>query len=306
MLHTRTGGRFMSFVTKAAMVGIVLTATTIRPAWAELSPPPVQPALDQAIEQYIRSHPEVIVQALQSLELKRQEEERLRVTQAIATNEKELLEDPASPVSGNVVDGGVTVIEFFDYRCGYCKRVAGTVTQLQKDEPGVRVVYKNLPILGDASVFAARAALAAQEQGKHQAFHEAMLATENELTREEVFIIAERVGLDAKKLEADMHLPDGNAQLIAIVIWPDNSVFPEHRGLSWARNYNLVPLSDEPQEPRSTGEDDALGTRKIDHRSREIRVHSSRDVWPSVGVSGQPSSPHWKILSLTLFHHFIP
>jgi len=208
MLHVRTGGRFMCFVTKAAMVGIVLTATTIRPAWAELSPPPVQPALDQAIEQYIRSHPEVIVQALQSLELKRQEEERIRLTQAIATNQKELLEDPASPVSGNVVDGGVTVIEFFDYRCGYCKRVAGTVTQLQKDEPGVRVVYKNFPILGDASVFAARAALAAQEQGKHQAFHEAMLATENELTKEEVFVIAERVGLDAKKLEADMHSPD--------------------------------------------------------------------------------------------------
>ena len=151
MLHARTGGRFMCFVTKAAMVGIVLTATTIRPAWAELSPPPVQPALDQAIEQYIRSHPEVIVQALQSLELKRQEEERIRLTQAIATNQKELLEDPASPVSGNVVDGGVTVIEFFDYRCGYCKRVAGTVTQLQKDEPGVRVVYKNFPILGDAA-----------------------------------------------------------------------------------------------------------------------------------------------------------
>lgn len=208
MLHARTGGRFMCFVTQAAMVGIVLTATTIRPAWAELSPPPVQPALDQAIEQYIRSHPEVIVQALQSLELKRQEEERIRLTQAIATNQKELLEDPASPVSGNVVDGGVTVIEFFDYRCGYCKRVAGTVTQLQKDEPGVRVVYKNFPILGDASVFAARAALAAQEQGKHQAFHEAMLATENELTKEEVFVIAERVGLDAKKLEADMHSPD--------------------------------------------------------------------------------------------------
>ncbi len=207
MLQARTGGRFTCFITKAAMVGILLTATTIRPAWAELSPPPVQPALDQAIEQYIRSHPEVIVQALQSLELKRQEEERIRVTQAIATHQKELLEDPASPVSGNV-DGGVTVIEFFDYRCGYCKRVAGAVTQLQKDEPGVRVVYKNFPILGDASVFAARAALAAQEQGKHQAFHEAMLATEHELTKEEVFVIAERVGLDAKKLEADMHSPE--------------------------------------------------------------------------------------------------
>lgn len=207
MLQACTSAGLTCFVTKTAMVGVFLTAHTILPAWAELSPLPEQPALDQAIEQYIRSHPEVIVQALESWEVKRQEEERVRVTQAIATHQRELLGDPASPVSGNS-DGGVTVIEFFDYRCGYCKRVAGTVTQLQKDEPGVRVVYKDFPILGAASVFASRAALAAQAQGKHQAFHEAMLASENELTKEEVFVIAERVGLDGKKLEADMDSPE--------------------------------------------------------------------------------------------------
>jgi len=207
MLQACTSTRLTCFVTKAAMVSVLLTATAILPAWAELSPLPVQPTLDQAIEQYIRSHPEVIVEALQSWEVKRQEEERIRVTQAIATHQKELLEDPASPVSGNA-GGSVTVIEFFDYRCGYCKRVAGTLTQLQKDEPGVRVVYKDFPVLGEASFFAARAALAAQAQGKHQAFHEAMLASENELTKEEVFVIAERVGLDGKKLEADMQAPE--------------------------------------------------------------------------------------------------
>ncbi len=195
MRKTCMSADFTCFVTKAAMMGVLLTSITILPAWAELSPLPVQPALDQAIEQYIRSHPEVIVQALQSLELRRQAEESARVTQAIAAHQKELMGDPASPVSGNA-DGAVTVIEFFDYRCGYCKRVAGTVTQLQKDEPSVRVVYKDFPILGEASVFAARAALAAQGQGKHQAFHEAMLASENELTKEEVFVIAEQVGLD--------------------------------------------------------------------------------------------------------------
>ena len=207
MRQASTSAGVMRFVTKAALAGVSLMAATILPAGAEFSPLPAQPALDQAIEQYIRSHPEVIVHALESWEVKRQEEERVRVTQAIATHQQELLRDPASPVSGNA-DGGVTVIEFFDYRCGYCKRVAGTVTQLQKDEPGVRVVYKDFPILGAASVFAARAALAAQAQGKHQAFHEAMLASENELTKEEVFVIAERVGLDGQKLEADMHSPE--------------------------------------------------------------------------------------------------
>ncbi len=185
----------------------VLAAGLTLPAWAEAPSVPAQPALDQAIEQYIRSHPEVIEQAMQSLEGKRQRGEKLRIRQAIATHQEELLRDPASPVSGNV-NGDVTVIEFFDYRCGYCKRVASAVTQLQKDEPGVRVVYKDFPILGEVSVFGARAALAARGQGKHQAFHEAMLASENELTQEEVLAIAQRVGLDVKKLESDLQAPE--------------------------------------------------------------------------------------------------
>ncbi|TKB52271.1 MAG: DsbA family protein [Nitrospira sp.] len=184
----------------------VLAAGQTLPAWAESPSVPALPALDQAIEQYIRSHPEVIEQAIQSLEVKRQRGEKLRIRQAIATHQEELLRDPASPVSGNV-NGDVTVIEFFDYRCGYCKRVASAVTQLQKDEPGVRVVYKDFPILGEVSVFGARAALAAREQGKHQAFHEAMLASEIELTKEEVLAIAKRVGLDVKKLEVDLNAP---------------------------------------------------------------------------------------------------
>jgi protein-disulfide isomerase len=190
----------------------VLAVGQALPAWAESPSVPAQPALDQAIEQYIRSHPEVIEQAMQSLEAKRQRGEKLRIRQAIATHQEELLRDPASPVSGNL-NGDVTVIEFFDYRCGYCKRVASAVTQLQKDEPGVRVVYKDFPILGEVSVFGARAALAAREQGKHQAFHEAMLASENELTQEEVFAIAQRVGLDVKKLESDLQAQEWQAAI---------------------------------------------------------------------------------------------
>ncbi len=190
----------------------VLAMGLTLPAWAESPSVPAQPALDQAIEQYIRSHPEVIQQALQSLEVKRQKDEKLRIKQAIATHQEELLRDPASPVSGNL-NGDVTVIEFFDYRCGYCKRVASAVTQLQKDEPGVRVVYKDFPILGEVSVFGARAALAAREQGKHQAFHEALLASENELTEEEVLAIAQRVGLDVKKLEVGLQAPEWQAAI---------------------------------------------------------------------------------------------
>ena len=100
--------------------------------------------MEQVIEQYIRSHPEVIEQSLQALEAKREAEEKERQKVAVSKHQKELLNDPTSPVSGNL-SGDITVVEFFDYRCGYCKRVAGAVTQLQKDDSRVRVVYKDFP-----------------------------------------------------------------------------------------------------------------------------------------------------------------
>jgi protein-disulfide isomerase len=172
---------------------------------------PVDPALkqavDQLIEQYIRTHPEVVEQSLQALEVKRQEEEKQRVTAALATRQNDLLHDPASPVSGNL-KGDVTVVEFFDYRCGYCKRVAGAVTQLQKDDARVRVIYKDFPILGDASELAAKAALASNAQGKHQIFHEALLASKGDLTKDTILAVAGDVGLDAKRLETDMANPE--------------------------------------------------------------------------------------------------
>jgi protein-disulfide isomerase len=164
-------------------------------------------ALDQAIERYIRAHPEVIEQSLQSLEAKRQEEERQRIKAALATKQNELLHDPASPVSGNP-SGEITLVEFFDYRCSFCKRAAAAVTQLQKEDPRVRVVYKDFPILGEASELAAKAALASRAQGKHQMFHEALLASKSDMTKEEVLNIATEVGLDAKRLEADMGNPE--------------------------------------------------------------------------------------------------
>jgi protein-disulfide isomerase len=165
-----------------------------------------QQSIEAVVERYIQTHPEIIEQSLLSLEAKRAEEAKARQKVALARHQQELLHDPASPVSGNPA-GEVTLIEFFDYRCGFCKRAAGAVTQLQKDDPRVRVVYKDLPILGEPSELAAKAALAAQLQHKHQAFHEAVLASKNEMTRDELFRIAGDLHLDPSRLEADMANP---------------------------------------------------------------------------------------------------
>ncbi|MBX3331660.1 MAG: DsbA family protein [Nitrospira sp.] len=169
-----------------------------------------QEPTDAAIERYIRAHPEVIEQSLQGLLAKREAELKERHKAALATKQNELLHDPASPVSGNL-KGEITLVEFYDYRCGFCKKAASAVTELQKVDPRVRVVYKDFPILGEPSELAAKAALASQAQGKHQVFHEALLASHADMSKEAILKIAVAVGLNAKRLEADMVNPKWQA-----------------------------------------------------------------------------------------------
>jgi len=167
---------------------------------------PAADLTDAVIERYIRTHPEVIMESLQAMKAKRDAELRVRQKKALTERQNELLHDPMSPVSGNL-KGEITVVEFFDYRCGYCKKAASSVTSLQKEDPRVRVVYKDFPILGEPSELAAKAALASQAQGKHQVFHEALLASHVDMTKDEILKIAVGVGLDPTRLEADMANP---------------------------------------------------------------------------------------------------
>lgn len=193
---------------------------------------------DAVIERYIRAHPEVIVQSLQAMEAKRRAELQERQRVALATKQDELLHDPSSPVSGNP-KGEITLVEFYDYRCGYCKRAASAVTQLQREDPRVRVVYKDFPILGEPSELAAKAALASQAQGKHQVFHEALLASHADMTKDEILKIAADVGLDVKRLEADMADPQWQ------VVIDKNRALAEELGISGTPGFivgtELVP-----------------------------------------------------------------
>jgi protein-disulfide isomerase len=167
---------------------------------------PSQDLTNTVIERYIRAHPEVIEQSLQGLLAKREAELKERHKTALKSRQQDLLHNPSSPVSGNP-KGEVTLVEFYDYRCGFCKRAASAVTELQKVDPRVRVVYKDFPILGEPSELAAKAALASQAQGKHQAFHEALLASHADMSKESILKIAVGIGLNAKRLEADMADP---------------------------------------------------------------------------------------------------
>ncbi len=121
---------------------------------------------------------------------------------------RQLLErDPNAPVLGNP-EGDVTVVEFFDYNCPYCRRAMSEVQGLLDADQDVRLVYREWPILGEGSVFAAKAALAAREQGKYEEFHWALMGMEERAEEASVMRLAEEIGLDVEKLRADMDAPE--------------------------------------------------------------------------------------------------
>ena len=174
----------------------------------EQSLPPLPEGMDrevlnQVIEDYIRNHPEVIIESLRSLEDRQRQAEAEHRRQIILARSDVLENDPTSPVFGNP-EGSVTIVEFFDYRCGYCRRMVPAMQRLLEEDPDLRWVMKEFPILGPESLYASRAAVASQKQGKYQEFHMALMSDGVSVTDENVDRIAALLGLDMEQLKADM------------------------------------------------------------------------------------------------------
>jgi len=162
--------------------------------------------IQEIIRDYLLDNPEVIFEAVQR---HREKQQRLRAERDRANVRryaKELLADPDSFVGGNP-DGDVTLVEFFDYRCGYCKRFASVLERIVKQDPKLRVVYKEFPVLGEDSFRGAQAALAARKQGYYLEFHEALMKVRGTLTEEVLMKVADSVGLDTDRLKRDMETP---------------------------------------------------------------------------------------------------
>jgi protein-disulfide isomerase len=163
-------------------------------------------AFGKRIRDYLMANPEVLVEAMQELE-RRQDSQRDAVAQkAIQQHKTELLADPDSPAGGNL-NGDVIIVDFNDYQCPYCKRAHQALKSVVAADGKVKVVYKDLPILGEPSRIAALAALASVKQGKHLAFHDALMEFNGKLDRARILEIAASVGLDVALLEKDMEDP---------------------------------------------------------------------------------------------------
>jgi protein-disulfide isomerase len=164
-------------------------------------------AIEQIVREYLLQHPEVIVEAMEELQKRERADEERKAKQGLAENKSKLFNDPASPVAGNP-KGDVTLVEFFDYQCGYCKSVQADVMRLIKEDGKLRFVFKELPILGPASVTASKAALASRAQGKYEPFHNALMANRGQLDEATILKLASSVGLDTERLKKDMESPE--------------------------------------------------------------------------------------------------
>ena len=155
------------------------------------------------VRDYLLDNPEVIAEALTVLQARQMAEEEQTQREQLALLEDEVFRSVGSPTMGNP-EGDVTLVEFFDYNCGYCKRVLDSVFQLAEEDSGLRVVFKELPILAPSSLTAARAALAAREQDRYVEYHNALMGHRGALSDDVIFRIAEDVGLDVDRLRQDM------------------------------------------------------------------------------------------------------
>lgn len=166
-------------------------------------------AVQELVRQFILDNPETIIESMQNYQIRQQLAEQEAATAALATYRDEIKNDASSPVAGNP-KGDVTVVEFFDYRCAYCKRVFPGIQELLKSDGNVRYVFKELPILGPDSVTASRAALAVWSLNpeKYFAFHSALMETKGALGEEQVLATAKKVGLDPDKVKAAMAKPE--------------------------------------------------------------------------------------------------
>lgn len=171
--------------------------------------------IEKIVRSYLLANPEIFLEVQTVLEKRMQEEQERRLKNAVSENAQSLFKRANAPIAGNP-DGDVTVVEFFDYNCGFCKRGLQDLEALIKADDKVKVVLKEFPIFGKGSEDAARVALAAKSQGKYWDVHRALLAIDGRVDGKSAMAAAEKLGLDMTKLEADMTSDDVNGEISSV------------------------------------------------------------------------------------------
>lgn len=165
--------------------------------------PAMRSEFEALIKDYLIRNPEVMLDVQSALEAKMEKITAEKTAAALKEHAKELFEMSSAPSAGNP-KGDVTVVEFFDYNCGYCKKALPDVASLVQSDKNVRVVLKEFPILSKGSEEASKIAIAARMQGKYWDFHQAMLGLQGPANEASALKVAEKAGLDMTRLKKDM------------------------------------------------------------------------------------------------------
>jgi len=183
-------------IVAAAAIGAIIAAPVM--ASASEFTAKQREEIGSLVREYLINHPEVLREAFDALEHKRH-------TSGLVSEADALYRQKGDLVAGNP-DGKITLVEFFDYNCGYCKRSLPDVLHLVKQDKDLKLIMKEWPILGPGSMYASRAALASRNQGKYWEFHLALMS-ERHVDRATVLEVAKQIGLDVNRLKADMNSP---------------------------------------------------------------------------------------------------
>ena len=170
--------------------------------------------IEGVVRDYLIRNPEVLLEAMDALQAKRQTEELAAQQNAIAKAGPNLFATPAGTVLGNP-KGDVTIVEFFDYNCGYCKRAMSDMQSLIKTDPQLRFVLKEIPVLGPQSVEASHVSLAFRHVApeRYAEFHTKLLGLKGVANEESALSVAEELGVDEKAMRVAMKSPEVEAAL---------------------------------------------------------------------------------------------
>jgi len=191
-------------VVVAACAALMLFAAA--PVRAEPATGAKQSEFERMLKEYLAAHPEAIQEALDTLVARKAAAKTERQKATIKVNGGELFSSPRQVTLGNHT-GDVTLVEFFDYNCGYCKRALSDLLELMKNDPKLKVVLKEYPILGPDSVETARVAVAVRMQdagARYLTFHRKLLENRGHNDKARALAAAEEAGFDMVQLERDM------------------------------------------------------------------------------------------------------
>jgi protein-disulfide isomerase len=210
-----------------ALAGLVATAAPTRaqaPTTTPAAPGTAAPAamtdvqrqaIETVVREYLLKNPEVLQEAMAELEKRQQEAQKVAQASALKETRDILHNSPHGFVAGNP-NGDVTLVEFFDYNCGYCKRALTDLQTLIKGDPKLKVVLRDFPVLGPDSLEASKVALAAKQQLKGDKlfdYHTRLLESRGRVNGERAIAVAKEMGLDIAKLQKDMQAADIQAAL---------------------------------------------------------------------------------------------